>query len=215
MVGSPPRVRGTERPPGKVQVCDRITPACAGNRMPELSCNTAGKDHPRVCGEQNNHSLSGLVIKGSPPRVRGTVLRALLMRIGRRITPACAGNRPVSVNVLGVDKDHPRVCGEQQIMCRQKAEVAGSPPRVRGTDVLAIYLAAGHRITPACAGNRSLYGVRPVPDEDHPRVCGEQSRRRVGPTTPKGSPPRVRGTGHRVPLIGGIGRITPACAGNR
>ena len=50
---------------------------------------------------------------GSPPRVRGTVA-AIVEDGGRnRITPACAGNRVILPDLEQVDRDHPRVCGEQ------------------------------------------------------------------------------------------------------
>ena len=91
------------------------------------------------------------------------------------------------------------------------------------------------RITPACAGNRSLQFGKCAAGQDHPRVCGEQiviiplhlemlgSPPRVrGTDIPAmlagarkwGSPPRVRGTVISFSLIEINRRITPACAGN-
>ena len=52
--GSPPRVRGAERP------LKRRTDAAL--------------DHPRVCGEQAHRPDNGYFLAGSPPRVRGAVL---------------------------------------------------------------------------------------------------------------------------------------------
>ena len=72
----------------------------------------------------------------------------------------------------------------------------------------------GSGITPACAGNRYPATGTACASEDHPRVCGEQSRKFKNVDKEKGSPPRVRGT----ELFKGLGfiakRITPACAGN-
>ena len=45
-----------------------------------------------MCGEQHLHLLKLIWILGSPPRVRGTVLRILQIIQSPRITPACAGN---------------------------------------------------------------------------------------------------------------------------
>ncbi len=52
IVGSPPRVRGTEGFMGLWVKPSRITPACAGNRTPCEKSHDFSQDHPRVCGEQ-------------------------------------------------------------------------------------------------------------------------------------------------------------------
>ena len=73
--------------------------------------------------------------------------------------------------------------------------IAGSPPRVRGT-VFCLGICNAYRwITPACAGNRMMGGDTYNVSMDHPRVCGEQSRRSSARLSRMGSPPRVRGTG--------------------
>ena len=90
--GSPPRVRGTADMRGKVMVRKRITPACAGNSCPAPTRVWPQKDHPRVCGEQASVIFQRLQHKGSPPRVRGTVLCQVMQFLNRGITPACAGN---------------------------------------------------------------------------------------------------------------------------
>ena len=90
--GSPPRVRGTvddlRLGGGKAG----ITPACAGNSWRQSCSWCCSKDHPRVCGEQRNLLRSFPFVRGSPPRVRGTVVQTTLYKIEQRITPACAGN---------------------------------------------------------------------------------------------------------------------------
>ena len=50
------------------------------------------------------------------------------------------------------------------------------------------------RITPACAGNRSLGHGHDTGRPDHPRVCGEQYLLTLFLAFLLGSPPRVRGT---------------------
>ena len=91
----------------------------------------------------------------------------------------------------------------------------GSPPRVRGTASTAGSVVFFIGITPAGAGNRSVAVSWARLMRDHPRGCGEQSRRIRRITGGTGSPPRVRGT---VPDRCGYHRITgitPAGAGNR
>ena len=155
--GSPPRVRGTVRcrPPHKFH--DRITPACAGNRLPSPIAAATRQDHPRVCGEQIHSPFPQIAPLGSPPRVRGTGGGDLGLRGARRITPACAGNRRPPGHRSGGCRDHPRVCGEQHILLKLYLRSLKSPPRVRGTAEHAIEHFVGDRITPACAGNSNFH----------------------------------------------------------
>ena len=53
VLGSPPRVRGTDELAENIQGGYRITPACAGNRHLYRHLRQWSKDHPRVCGEQH------------------------------------------------------------------------------------------------------------------------------------------------------------------
>ena len=132
-MGSPPRVRGTGgRITTRSPSC-RITPACAGNRCQELPPAPPDEDHPRVCGEQGIFLRQRPGAAGSPPRVRGTVLRAASRITSRRITPACAGNSNRCRNCSRRSQDHPRVCGEQDGLTVEETIDLGSPPRVRGT----------------------------------------------------------------------------------
>ena len=71
-LGSPPRVRGTDRQVDGFQTWSRITPACAGNRSSRPLISSSRKDHPRVCGEQEFVRDCINPLSGSPPRVRGT-----------------------------------------------------------------------------------------------------------------------------------------------
>ena len=52
LIGSPPRVRGTEDRLVPGLYSGRITPACAGNRALDWLAAGLCEDHPRVCGEQ-------------------------------------------------------------------------------------------------------------------------------------------------------------------
>ena len=173
-MGSPPRVRGTESGAGMTGQGNRITPACAGNSGLIAAGMAYLEDHPRVCGEQCLISLELNIIKGSPPRVRGTEHHGCNAFHSIRITPACAGNRSASPEVIKLNRDHPRVCGEQLASQPDSNPAKGSPPRVRGTEAVAEIDVDGTRITPACAGNRQRYDCFCPCFQDHPRVCGEQ-----------------------------------------
>ncbi len=111
--------------------------------------------------------------------------------------------------------DHPRVCGEQIAFITLVIVFLGSPPRVRGTVYKLKPAIYSLRITPACAGNRTITTVIMSTSSDHPRVCGEQEYGRRKWRSVLGSPPRVRGTAIMRRYGREFVRITPACAGNR
>ena len=90
-IGSPPRVRGEEAEKNEMPVAEGITPACAGRRGGEQMPSMNYRDHPRVCGEKSALRYLYLPKEGSPPRVRGEVLRLIDAGRDLRITPACAG----------------------------------------------------------------------------------------------------------------------------
>ena len=153
LMGSPPRVRGTVLSDAKKREMGRITPACAGNSESREIPGVAVEDHPRVCGEQTQIIKITRGIQGSPPRVRGTGPGFLRYGRDEGITPACAGNRPRLFCFLRAIRDHPRVCGEQDLMNILLLCKIGSPPRVRGTAPPRPAGTGRKRITPACAGN--------------------------------------------------------------
>ena len=71
----------------------RITPACAGKRDLRSRFCPAGGDHPRVCGEKPERFFFIPKQLGSPPRMRGKVIKQVLEMLDKRITPAYAGKR--------------------------------------------------------------------------------------------------------------------------
>ena len=152
-MGSPPRVRGTVHAHTPMGLWIGITPACAGNRQTGILTCLPMKDHPRVCGEQLYYKFNRHKRGGSPPRVRGTEGLRLDFGIWTRITPACAGNSPILTPKMCQNRDHPRVCGEQNSHSTATQDRLGSPPRVRGTAPHPVVVDDHHRITPACAGN--------------------------------------------------------------
>ena len=131
-LGSPPRVRGKPALLAAHYIDCRITPACAGKTLTERTGDNAGKDHPRVCGENEKMPVRFSQGRGSPPRVRGKLYPADKKQKGIRITPACAGKTLLLRRSSGVSQDHPRVCGENLLYQLVASPWQGSPPRVRG-----------------------------------------------------------------------------------
>ena len=167
-----------------------------------------------MCGEHWFSIVWMGAVKGSSPRVRGTLrhLGCNPCRLG--IIPACAGNTVVLVDYRGDFRDHPRVCGEHVAVVRVDFACLGSSPRVRGTRHAAGGSSEAAGIIPACAGNTASIPLVASRHQDHPRVCGEHKAEEYGNPRIMGSSPRVRGT----PFPGGRTRrragIIPACAGN-
>ena len=109
------------------------------------------------------------------------------------ITPAYAGKRDCAEIYWLCEKDHPRVCGEKNVLAHGLLPLLGSPPRMRGK--VHVQNAAQNviGITPAYAG-KSRRGIFLIAGaRDHPRVCGEKVDGGRNRSRQMGSPPRMRG----------------------
>ena len=53
----------------------------------------------------------------------------------------------------------------------------GSPPRVRGKDIVEIKTEQEIGITPARAGKRTFKEVAEAYEKEHPRACGEKTKK--------------------------------------
>ncbi len=181
--GSAPRVRGTQFEVTDWAAVDRFSPACAGNTAGDAAGDAARQVQPRVCGEHGSKVSTVKRLAGSAPRVRGTRLRHTACGVGRRFSPACAGNTlPFKLPPLYL-MVQPRVCGEHERVPTMGNETDGSAPRVRGTPLGNIKAQEDKRFSPACAGNTRLRLFRSPPSTVQPRVCGEHRTRtpRLGP----------------------------------
>ena len=166
-----------------------------------------------MCGEKRAERKKRRSFLGSPPRVRGEVINHRIADLENRITPACAGRSVLYTDAGQIKEDHPRVCGEKLLFLRHVRRNLGSPPRVRGEDLTKDGHKLRQRITPACAGRRSLRPSPVILSMDHPRVCGEKQWAVAGGRRGLGSPPRVRGEAAGNCIRNRKVRITPACAG--
>ncbi len=212
--GSSPRVRGTARLLRTGIPLQRFIPAGAGNR-PGMSWSRWRRPvHPRGCGEQlrPTHGMSNRA--GSSPRVRGTEGPSECLPYPHRFIPAGAGNSQVVGAPPAEEPVHPRGCGEQNAVTRERLFTNGSSPRVRGTVTHRIRDNRARRFIPAGAGNSHAPCRHGHCPPVHPRGCGEQLPTPISSSRNNGSSPRVRGT---VPLAGHAGRccrFIPAGAGN-
>ena len=171
----------------------RITPAYTGKSPGDENRQDAARDHPRVCGEKKIANSDELAVEGSPPRMRGKVLKNRVKSGQPRITPAYAGKSDHARYVVIIVWDHPRVCGEKAGKFRSNATGTGSPPRMRGKVDVYYFFVPNRRITPAYAGKSNQAECRHHNNRDHPRVCGEKCKSTRQNRAKQGSPPRMRG----------------------
>ena len=170
-------MRGKDGNASRSRGCGRITPAYAGKSDERRRPCADLRDHPRVCGEKCSSKLFVKELSGSPPRMRGKV-GAVFGKSGLNgITPAYAGKRG---SHCGSDRrlwDHPRVCGEKYFTNSALKSKAGSPPRMRGKVQAHATQTLPEGITPAYAGKRRGCHRRCSESKDHPRVCGEKTKK--------------------------------------
>ena len=89
--GSPPHMRGKGSERYTIQRQYGITPAYAGKSLLVGVFDFLVGDHPRVCGEKGCSACHAKEKPGSPPRMRGKVVRTYQGRRRPGITPAYAG----------------------------------------------------------------------------------------------------------------------------
>ena len=134
-MGSPPRMRGKLGMAGFGIDTSRITPADAGKTFGKKVLSSSRKDHPRGCGENCTCRWFCQFCLGSPPRMRGKLLKSAENLLTNRITPADAGKTQVCRAFGPEVKDHPRGCGENDGLTFAELSEEGSPPRMRGKPV--------------------------------------------------------------------------------
>ena len=83
-------------------------------------------------------------------------------------------------NIFYLIQDHPRMCGKDKKHFPGTSFHSGSPPHVRERLVPGWNSLRELGITPACAG-KTRHLARPILiAQDHPRMCGKDSRRLLG-----------------------------------
>ena len=111
------------------------------------------------------------------------------------ITPADAGKTKPTDGYILRKQDHPRGCGENVPIAMRTVLSLGSPPRMRGKQLVARGGLDRVRITPADAGKtkhkcrranrrcgspprmRGKQFIRQHIAQDHPRGCGENTKK--------------------------------------
>jgi hypothetical protein len=158
-VGSPPRVRGEHNQffaNGGTQYGTH-PPACEehddGLHMIGQSIGLP----PRMCGECNGVFHQYAIVFGLSPHVRGTANVVVVGDDAVRITPVCTGPLFPAGRAGRIQRRiTPAGTGEHDTGHIWLNLGIGTPPRVRGAQLLLEHVSAGVRIARACAGAPAL-----------------------------------------------------------
>ena len=151
--GSSPHVRGALDDGSDREQISGIIPACAGSTPNSHRNPRTAWDHPHMCGEHRDAPIYMQSTAGSSPHVRGALDEKPFFDSRRGIIPACAGSTTRWRMRPSQKRDHPRMCGEHQVMDDYGTMVVGSSPHVRGALRIQGTRPDCKGIIPACAGS--------------------------------------------------------------
>ena len=207
-------MRGEDSPAGFAKALGNGSPPHARGRLPVgIPLRRRSRDHPRMRGEDRDDRTRVRLEGGSPPHARGRPKSSSACWTWTGITPACAGKTSSIAFLSSVNRDHPRMRGEDSVFAWRASWLMGSPPHARGRPgaVSSFFLEFG--ITPACAGKTARWSTARQMRRDHPRMRGEDATSALSRARSAGSPPHARGRRVREMSRSETVRITPACAG--
>ena len=109
-------------------------------------------EHPRVRGENVFCKPPQAGVLGTSPRARGKQVDSLERYGYPRNIPACAGKTRSVMLSCWNSWEHPRVRGENSLLCELRAGLAGTSPHTRGKPPANTPKPTGSRNIPAHAG---------------------------------------------------------------
>ena len=190
-----PRIRGENFCPctevGKER---RNIPAYAGKTPPFSNHSMQAAEHPRIRGENRRRTASFSPPYGTSPHTRGKPVptppnrqcasgtsphtrgkrRFMVDRLrGRRNIPAYAGKTWCRGGGKIVDKEHPRIRGENLQRRYHHDSNEGTSPHTRGKPAGAGSACSWMRNIPAYAGKTNDRHVQILSKKEHPRIRGE------------------------------------------
>ena len=171
--GTSPRMRGKHPGHTRGSVTYGNIPAYAGKTNASPHQQSSQPEHPRVCGENLQEKIPRLHREGTSPRMRGKLPPTPRGIDHLRNIPAYAGKTASRTVRVVSPKEHPRVCGENNV----------NP----------VTLIEPNRNIPAYAGKTHTQQQRTAVPAEHPRVCGENRMIPRFATFTPGTSPRMRG----------------------
>ena len=129
--------------------------------------------HPHACGEHIIWSPHPDPMRGSSPRMWGTLILSIVPIIGHRFIPTHVGNTAKPTMAVLSWPVHPHACGEHELLKQRTLLRHGSSPRMWGTRHAAWSMGCLRRFIPTHVGNTLVYACRHLPKAVHPHACGE------------------------------------------
>ncbi len=182
------------------------TPAYAGIPTPTSAMPSPARVYPRVCGDPPATPAALELIRGLPPRMRGSRTRMSAaypssglpprMRGSHVDVPAAAGDVGSTPAYAGIPSSHrrrrnvasvyPRVCGDPAGPGAPPPASTGLPPRMRGSPQPSVRRVPGQRSTPAYAGiplphNHNTIKQLPIPEKCYGVYSGKNTPSRSRP----------------------------------
>ncbi len=195
-------------------MCNRITPACAGNTDTLKQAVSDNKNHSCVCRKYIIKFETGHDYRESLLRVQEILVPLLFSGHCSRITPACAGNTVIMYVKLARNKNHSCVCRKYSVSAFNVLIGKESLLRVQEIPVVIVVVVVVSRITPACAGNTHLLSRVSERIQNHSCVCRKYCVCCNVVWSVVESLLRVQEIRCYSFKIIKMFRITPACAGN-
>ena len=172
--GSSPRLWGTLQVQGHFLAKVRFIPTAVGNAGLKSSMLIHLEVHPHGCGERVYYWSCVCRWPGSSPRLWGTPDPYRLGRERQRFIPTAVGNAHGSRSLPDRRAVHPHGCGERTNMLRLHKLMAGSSPRLWGTQIGGSHIDDGLRFIPTAVGNAGLAFGNMIFYPVHPHGCGER-----------------------------------------
>ncbi len=112
---------------------------------------------------------------------------------GRRNTPTYVGTTAQAGTHTTAPKEHPHVCGDNDMVKANLTAAIGTPPRMWGQQVFFGNFQRVSRNTPTYVGTTSYTYTTATAGEEHPHVCGDNDRPGGAASGRAGTPPRMWG----------------------
>ena len=214
MNGSSPRLWGTRLASTVRFFIGRFIPTAVGNAHPTCRSPPVWPVHPHGCGERRYPLRVGVIIRGSSPRLWGTLCTESFRYFLSRFIPTAVGNAMGAGHRWQRPAVHPHGCGERDRRALALAVVCGSSPRLWGTRAARWWIYDKQRFIPTAVGNASGGGRVWNPQPVHPHGCGERMLMELAIGLKDGSSPRLWGTRAGGKECGATRRFIPTAVGN-
>jgi len=152
---------------------ERFIPTHVGNTSHGYNRGTTIAVHPHACGEHTMALTERVHLRGSSPRMWGTLEMAEYLLDLSRFIPTHVGNTSLVLYTCWAMPVHPHACGEHKYLDESHYVSDGSSPRMWGTLAIFIPSFCLSRFIPTHVGNTGEAPVFVPALSVHPHACGE------------------------------------------